>query len=63
MRDENAAQAFCTSSEKTAHAYGYEDFKIKCVTCDMDACNSKSKYGPIVLLVALPVAIAKIFLF
>lgn len=33
---------------------------LKCVT---DGCNGAAQYGPIVLLIALPVAIAKFFLF
>lgn len=56
--DENDAQHRCTSG-------GISDNKYKCTThtCNKDGCNGASQYGPITLLIALPVAIAKIFSF
>lgn len=33
-----------------------------CETCDTDGCNGAAQYGPVALLVAIPVAITKILL-
>lgn len=33
-----------------------------CETCSTDGCNGATQYGPVALLVAIPVAVAKILL-
>lgn len=33
-----------------------------CETCQTDGCNGAAQYGPVALLVAIPVAVAKILL-
>lgn len=32
-----------------------------CETCTTDGCNGAAQYGPIALLIAIPMAVAKIF--
>lgn len=61
VMDENVANALCQTSKNTAHSYGHMNVEVKCVTCDTDGCNGATKYGPIAVLIVLPVAIAKIF--
>lgn len=34
-----------------------------CETCTTDGCNGAAQYGPIAMLIALPIAIAKLFAF
>lgn len=49
------ATKFCTDSA------GQKDFK--CNICETDGCNGAAQYGPVALLVLIPVAIAKMFTF
>lgn len=53
--DQDHAEAMC-------HLWNNGDMNAKCETCEKDGCNGASQYGPFVLLVALPVAIAKFLL-
>lgn len=60
MPDENTAHAFCESFKNTPRTYGHLNVKSQCVTCETDGCNEAAHYGPMALLIALPVAIVKI---
>lgn len=62
-RNENIENSDCRSFEVTLHNQGYPNAKAECFTCDSDGCNGAAQYGPIALFIALPVAIAKFFLF
>lgn len=53
----NATKNGCTNS--VTSPYVKTEF---CETCDTDGCNSATQYAPVALLVAIPVAIAKISL-
>lgn len=35
--------------------------EINCLKCETDGCNGAIQYGPMAVLIALPVAIAKVF--
>lgn len=61
---EKVAEATCKLTEARAQAYDKPNYEVECFTCDSeDGCNFSVQNGPMALLVALPVAIAKIFLF
>lgn len=51
VENQAAADEHCKAGEFTS-----------CVSCATDECNGAAEYGPIALLVVVPVAIAKIFL-
>lgn len=62
-RNEKIENSDCRSFEVTLHNQGYPNAKAECFTCDSDGCNGAAQYGSIALFIALPVAIAKFFLF
>lgn len=59
--NEDAAKQACKNLEDGLHENGLPTAKIDCLVCNSDGCNGAAQYGPIALLIALPVAIAKIF--
>lgn len=67
--NEKVAQNICKFVERDIHAKGFPNAKVKCVTCDTHGCNGNgtvngaAHYGPIALLIAIPVATVKIFSF
>lgn len=53
----------CVRSPQLAEQECKGDFEF-CQSCDTDLCNSAPQYGPVAaLVIAIPMAIAKIFLF
>lgn len=64
--DDSSIMETCEASEASEADYrnkGYPNTVVKCFICQSDGCNGAAQYGPVVVLIALPVAIAKIFVF
>lgn len=62
--NEKFAEAMCRTAEGEALLRNITNPVAECSTCDSEnGCNGASQWGPITLLIVLPVAIAKIFLF
>lgn len=59
--DEGNAQRICANFQKRIKAAD-SSASFDCTTCNTDACNGAVQYGAMALLIALPVAIAKILL-
>lgn len=53
--DKNASKNDCMNNKVPPHTEN--EF---CETCDTDGCNGASQFGPVALLITVPVAIAKI---
>lgn len=60
---EQHAKDNCKMNENILRSLGRPNANVECLICKSDGCNGASQYGPIALLVALPVAIAKILKF
>lgn len=59
-----AINRFCAQTPQLAEQNCKEQDVTSCQTCDIDKCNGAAQYGPVAaLVVAIPVMIAKTFLF
>lgn len=58
-KDEEYAKDIFRTKEYAFHKLGRPNANVDCFICNSNGCNGSAQYGPIALLIALPVVIAR----